>query len=298
MENFIHIGVFIVMGMLLKRIEAFPKNTAQALNMFALYVSLPALILLKAPYITISRANMVAAIVPWGMLLVSVMLVMLGGALWRWPRSVTGVLLLVVPLGNTTFMGVPIIQSLLGTAALSDLIIYDQAGTMLICATYGSTILSMYGKNSSLNIPAVLKRMLLFPPTAALIIGVSLSPWLTSENIIRPLQNIATTLVPLAMTAIGFQLRLRLPQQVIAPLGYGLLIKLIAAPLIALLACRLFGITGQAVNVAILEAGMPPMVVASAMAVVAGMNAELSVALVGIGIILSFVSIPFLYWLL
>jgi len=43
---------------------------------------------------------------------------------------------------------------------------------------------------------------------------------------------------------------------------------------------------------------MPPMVVASAMAVIAGMEAELAVALVGAGIVLSFCTIPLFYWLM
>ena len=51
MENFILIGVFVGLGMLFRRVEAFPEQTPQVLNMFALYVALPAVILLKAPHI-------------------------------------------------------------------------------------------------------------------------------------------------------------------------------------------------------------------------------------------------------
>ncbi|HXE95193.1 MAG TPA: AEC family transporter [Dongiaceae bacterium] len=298
MENFVLIGVFVMLGILLRRIEAFPRDTPQVLNMFALYVSLPALILLKAPHIAFSRNDMVVALVPWGMLLFSMGLVLVGGRLWHWPRSTIGVLLLVVPLGNTSFMGVPVIQAFFGTAALSHLIIYDQVGTMLIFATYGSVILSLYGRGSSLSLPTVARRMLLFPPTIALVIGLACRPWLTAEKVAQSLQSVALTLVPLVMTAIGFQLRVRLPHRVMAPLGFGLGIKLIAAPLAVLLTCRLIGATGQAVDVSIVEAGMPPMVTASALAVIAGMEAELAVALAGVGIILSFGTLPLLYWLI
>ena len=44
MENFVLIGVFVLLGMLFRRLKTFPKDSAQVLNMFALYVSLPALI--------------------------------------------------------------------------------------------------------------------------------------------------------------------------------------------------------------------------------------------------------------
>jgi hypothetical protein len=297
MENFILIGIFVVLGMFLRRNNSFPKETAQVLNMFALYVSVPALVLLKVPQITLSSENIITAVVPCGMLLFSALMVILGGYMWHWPRSTTGLLLLVVPLGNTSFMGIPMIQAFFGTAALSHLIIYDQVN-MLIFGTYGTIILSFYSNDNSLKFSTITKRILLFPPTTALIIGIALRPWLTSEKITLCLQNAAMTIVPMVMTAIGFQLRFRLPRQMLAPLGYGLLIKLIAAPIIVLLFSRMLGITGQAVQVSIMEAGMPPMVTASAVAVIAGMETELAVALVSVGIILSFGTLPILHWLM
>ncbi|HIJ81201.1 MAG TPA: AEC family transporter [Desulfuromonadales bacterium] len=297
MENFVLIGVFVAVGMLFRQIKAFPKDTAHVLNMFALYVSVPALVLLKVPHIALSSENIVAAVVPCGMLLFSALMVMLGERLWRWPGSATGVLLLVVPLGNTSFMGVPMIQAFFGTAALSHLIIYDQMN-MLIFGTYGTIMLTLYGTDTSFKFWTITRRILLFPPTTALVIGIALRPWLTSEKMTLCLQNISMTIVPLVMTAIGFQLQLRLPRHLLAPLSAGLFIKLIAAPLVALLCCRMLGITGQAVHVSIMEAGMPPMVTASAMAVIAGMETELAVALVGVGIILSFGTLPLLYLLM
>lgn len=116
MENFVLIGVFVLLGMLFRRLKDFPKDSAQVLNMFALYVSLPALILLKVPQIVFSSEAVVAAVLPWGMLLFSAGLVFLAARVWRWERSTTGVLLLVVPLGNTSFLGVPMIQTFFGTA--------------------------------------------------------------------------------------------------------------------------------------------------------------------------------------
>src|SRR4051794_37154745 len=111
MENFVFIGVFVLLGMLLRRLRSFPEDSPQVLNMFALYVSLPALILLKVPQIVFSWNMVVVALIPWGILLLSVLLVLLGARLWHWERSTTGVLLLVVPLGNTSFLGIPMIQA-------------------------------------------------------------------------------------------------------------------------------------------------------------------------------------------
>jgi malate permease and related proteins len=297
-ENFVLIGVFVLLGMLFQRLKSFPKDSAQVLNMFALYVSLPALVLRKAPQIVFSRAALIPLLVPWGMLLLSVALLLLGARLCRWPRNLVGVLLLIVPLGNTSFLGIPMVQAFFGAAGLPHLIVYDQLGTMLIFSTYGSFILAVYGREGRLDLPSIARKMIFFPPTIALAVGLALHSWPYPEKVAQVLQNISLSLVPLVMTAIGFQLRLRLQPKVFAPLTFGLAVKLIVAPLVAFAVCRLVGASGLAVEVSVIEAGMPPMVTAAALAVVAGMDAELSVALVGVGIVLSFGTLPFLYWIL
>ena len=297
MENFVIIGVFVLLGMLFRRIEAFPKDSAQVLNMFALYVSLPAVILLKAPQIVFSRQLVVPALLPWIMLLYSAILVFMAARIWRWERPVVGVLLLVIPMGNTSFLGIPMVQAFFGVAGLPFLIIYDQLGTMIIMGTYGSLILALYGKEGNMNLAAVARRMLLFPPMLALMVGFAARSWNYPVQLTQSLQNVSQTLVPVVMTAIGMQLRLRLPRRVLAPLTFGLGVKLLLAPVTALLICRAAGASGLVVDVSVLEAAMPPMVTAGALAVVAGMEAELAVASVGLGIILSFGTLPAIYWL-
>lgn len=298
MENFLLIGICVLLGMLFRRIKAFPVDTAQTLNMFALYVSLPSVILLKVPQMSLSGETLVVALIPWAMLLLSAGLVLAAARLWHWSRPVTGVLLLVVPLGNTSFMGVPMIQAFVGAAGIPYLIVYDQIGTMLIFASYGSLILAVYGRNGATDLVAITRRALLFPPTIALLLGLILRVWPYPAPVSQVLEAIAGTLIPLVMIAIGLQMTLRLRPTTLAPLGTGLAIKLLLAPLVALLVCRLAGLHGLAINVAILEAGMPPMVTASALAVAAGMEAELAVALAGLGIMAAFFTLPLIYWLL
>lgn len=298
MVNFILIGVFVALGMLFRRLKSFPDETAHVLNMFALYISLPAVILLKVPEITLSGQSFVAAVLPWFMLLISTLLVWLLARRFRWSRSATGVLLLVVPLGNTSFLGVPMVNAFFGEAGIAPLILYDQAGTVLIFATYGSIILSIYGRHGGGSTKKVLLRSLLFPPTLALLAGLLLRDWPYPQALVEILEDLAGALTALVMTAIGFQLKLRLQPTTLGPLASGLAIKLAIAPLIGLAACRLLGLDGLPADVAVFEAGMPPMVTASALAVAAGMDAELAIALAGLGIIVSFVTLPILFALI
>jgi len=298
MANFILIGIFVGLGLLFRRLEAFPKDSAQVLNMFALYVSLPALILLKMPQLHLGREALVAAVMPWGVLLFLVLLILLAARSLAWSRAKTGVLLLVVPIGNTSFMGIPMVNAFFGSKGIPYLIVYDQIGTMLSFALYGSLILAIYGREGSLKISSVARRALTFPPTMAAAAGLALRPWPYPEAVVSTLHGISQSLTPLVMTAIGLQLRWRLDRSVIGPLSYGLLIKLLIAPVAALVVCRLFGLTGLPVDISVFEAGMPPMVTAAALAVVAGMESELAIALVGIGIIFAFATLPIVYFLL
>lgn len=298
MANFLLIGTCVLAGILLRRLRILPADAAQSLNYVALYLSLPAVILLKVPQMTMTGETLTVALLPWLMLVLSAGLVLGAARLWRWPRATTGVLLLVVPLGNTSFMGVPMIQAFFGAAGIPFLIVYDQIGTMLIFASYGSLILALYGRDGATDLIAITRRALLFPPTIALLLGLALRAWPYPALVSQVLEAIAGTLTPLVMIAIGLQMTLRLRPTTLAPLGTGLAVKLLLAPLAALLLCRLAGLHGLAIDVAILEAGMPPMVTASALAVAAGMEAELAVALAGLGIMAAFVTLPLIYWLL
>lgn len=298
MENFIQIALFIGLGLVFRRIKAFPDQTAQVLNMFALYVALPAVILLKVPQLEFSSEMIVPALVPWAMLALSSVLVLVAGKRFHWSRETTGVLLLIVPIGNTSFMGVPMVNAFFGENGIPYLIIYDQIGTMFIFAVYGSIVLAMFGREGSVNIAEVARRALLFPPTLALFVGLLLRFWSYPDPVVNGLQDLSGMLTPLVMTAIGFQLRIRLSPAVLRPLGFGLAIKLVIAPLVALLGCRLLGLNSLAADIAIFEAGMPPMVTAGALAIAAGMLPELAAALVSLGMALAFVTLPVLYYLI
>nr|WP_321467625.1 AEC family transporter [uncultured Desulfobulbus sp.] len=298
MENFVLILIFVGLGGLFRRIKAFPEQTAQVLNMFALYVALPAVILLKVPQLQFTSAMGIPVAVAWLMLVVSAALVYVIGKKLHWSRETIGVLLLVVPMGNTSFMGVPMVNAFFGEAGIPYLIVYDQLGTMLGFATYGSVILALYGSEGQVKFSRVVRQSLLFPPTIALVAGLVLRFWVYPDVVVKQLQILGSMLTPLVMTAIGFQLTIRLSKRVLAPLGYGLAVKMVITPILALLGCRILGLHGLPTDIAIFEAGMPPMVTSAAIAIAAGMQPELATALVSLGLALAFATLPLLSWIM
>jgi predicted permease len=298
MEKFLFISIFVAIGAIFKRLPVFPKDTAHVLNMFALYVALPAVILLKVPQIQFSSGMLLPALLPWGMLLLSAALILAGARLLGWSRETVGVLLLVVPIGNTSFMGVPMVTAFFGEQGIPPLIVYDQVGTMSVFVFYGAMILALYGSDAKVGFLRIAGRALLFPPTLALFLGLALRSWPYPEPVRESLTVLSGMLTPLVMTAIGFQLKIRLSPAILQPLGFGLAVKLAVAPLAALAFCRMLGLHGLAADVSIFEAGMPPMVTAGALAMAAGMMPELAAAAVSLGMVLSFLTLPLLFWML
>ena len=195
-------------------------------------------------------------------------------------------------------MGVPMVNTFFGEAGIPYLIVYDQLGTMMIFALFGSVILAMHGCEGKLKLSGICKQAVLFPPTLALLAGLVLRFWPYPPALVKLLETLGGMLTPLVMTAIGFQLTIRLSPKVMEPLGFGLAVKLVIAPLLALLGCRLLGVHGLAADVSVFEAGMPPMVTAGALAIAAGILPELAAALISLGMALSFGTLPLLYWIL
>ena len=299
MENFVIIITFLLIGMALKRIPVFPDETGNVLNLFVIYISLPALVLLKLPELVFSKNLLVPALMPWGMLLFSSALILILSRLFKWERATTGCLLLLIPLGNTSFLGIPMVKAFFGDNAIPYALLYDQLGSFLALATYGSLILALYGTGKSKpTLESVVKKIISFPPFIALVLAFIIKAFPYPPIAVSLLKILASTLVPLVMIAVGFQLTLRLSRKVTSQLFIGLSIKLIAAPMAALFLCTIAGLEGEAVQVSIFEAGMPPMVSAGALAILANLSPALAAALVGIGIILSFATLPMLYQLL
>ena len=209
MENFVITITFLLISVALKRIPAFSAETGSVLNSFVIYVSLPALVLLKIPELVFSQGILVPVCMPWAMLLFSSVLILLLSRLLTWDRPTTGCLLLLIPLGNTSFLGIPMVKAFFGDQALPYALLYDQLGSFLALATYGSLILAIYGTiESKPNFALVVKKVISFPPFLSLVLAFILKSLSYPPAAASILEILAATLIPLVMIAIGFQLTL------------------------------------------------------------------------------------------
>ncbi len=295
MEQILPFLLFLGAGLLLKRLPIFPADTDRSLNLYVIYIALPALILLQVPALKFSSQMLVTVIMPWATVLVSGLLTLLLCRLMRWSREITGALLLVVPLGNTSFLGIPMVEQFFGSHAVSYAILYDQFGSFLALSSYGTLILAIYGKGDQSSPVQILIKIITFPPFIALLAAIFL-PLDSLLQTLKPMLTMAAgSLVPVVLVAIGFQMRLLLPANELGPFTLGLLIRLLITPGLFILACKFLGLSGEAVQVSLFETAMPPMVTAGALASIAGLKPGLTSAMVGFGILFSFLTLPLIF---
>lgn len=287
------------MGFILKRSNKFPEDTAKVLNLYVIYISLPALVLINVPLLVFTPNLIVTVITPWLMLAVSALLILMAAKFYHWDKETTGALLLIVPLGNTSFMGIPLVEAFFGSSAIGYAVMYDQFGSFFALAIYGSIILAIYSDQSSkVSISSVVKQIVSFPPFISFVLALALYSVTLPQTYFDVLTPIANTLIPVVMVAVGFQLNLVVEFSKIKAFIIGLSVKMIIAPMLLFFGFMFFGLQGEIYNVSVFEAAMPPMISAGALAIMANLSPRLTAAMVAYGILLAFVTLPIWYYVL
>ncbi|MEN1929993.1 AEC family transporter [Luteimonas sp. MJ250] len=282
----------LALGMLFARLRVFPEGAADTLNLVVLYVCLPAAILVYVPRLRFEPDLLGLVAVPWLLAAASWVLLRLLAPRLRLRRDELGVLLLCTMLGNTSYIGYPMVEALLGAQALPYAVVYDQFGTFVMLSTLGLVVLARYGGDEPPTARMIALRIVRFPPAWALVFGLTLMPEHPPAWIAAALGQLAGVMLMLVMLAVGLTVQLRLPRDEVRPLALGLVLKLAVLPALALALALGFGLEGEMRQVAVLESAMPTMVTAAALAISHRMAPRLAAALVGYGIVLSLATLP------
>lgn len=291
MANIILMIVCLLAGMVLRWTGRFPETTPAAFNGYVIHVALPAAALLYLHNIVLDSSMIMTPLMPWLLFLLAWGCFALLGRLLNLPRKTVGALVLLGGLGNTSFVGLPMIEAYYGKELLGVGILADQLGTFMVLSTLGVLVASIYssGNPSLRDMP---RKVLFFPPFQALVLALILRPALFPEWATLVLRKLADTVTPLALVSVGFQLRMTplsgLKLRLAAGLGY----KLLFAPaLLTLFYLGLLGLRGPAIQVTLFEAAMAPMITAGIVAIDHDLDPPLVTLLLGIGIPLSFVTL-------
>jgi len=286
------------LGMLFARLRALPDNSAEVLNRVVLLVCLPAAVLTYVPRLQLDTSLVGLMATPWLLMLATVALVSLATRLFGFARDVHAVLLICVALANSSFIGYPMVRALLGDHALPYAVVFDQFGTFVLLSTFGLYVIARYSGDAPPTARQVLGRIAGFPPLWALLFALTLMPVQPPTWIATGLKQLADAMLPLVMLAVGLSIRLRLSRDELAPLGIGLVLKLVLMPALALPIAWAFGLQGAMLQVNVLESAMPTMITAAALAISHRLAPRLAAALVGYGILLSLLTLPAWVWVL
>jgi len=297
-DAFALILTMLALGMLFARFRVFPDNAADVLNKVVLYVCLPAAVLTYVPRLQLDLSLLGIMLTPWLLMLLTLGLVSLATRLFGFERKVHAVLLLCVALCNSSFIGYPMVRALLGDHALPYAVVYDQFGTFVLLSTFGLYVLARYSGDTPPSTSQILLRIARFPPLWALVFALLVMPAAPPAWIAGALKNVSDAMLPLVMLAVGLTIQLRLSRAELAPLGVGLLLKLVVLPAVALPLSWAFGLQGEMLRVNVLETAMPTMITAAALAISHRLAPRLAAAMVGYGIVLSLITLPAWVWML
>jgi predicted permease len=300
MLNILLIPIFLLFGIILQKVKKLPDALSTYLNQYLIYVVLPALALKYLPFVEMEVKLLLpiaSAYISFGL---SWLIFGTLGKKLQWSDGLTGCLIITAGLANTSFVGFPIVRALYGEEGVQIALLIDQAGSFIIVSSIAIVVASIYGKGKKRK-RDVSKKILTFPPFIFFVLAMlmNLLGIQTPEIIMPPLDWIAISLTPVALTSVGLQVKIKWEAIRMPHLWYGLLYKLVFIPMIILLLFKhLFQLQGLLLQVSVIEAAMAPMITGSIIAISHDLEPELASLLVGVGIPLSFVSLAGWYWIL
>lgn len=300
MDSIILILVCMLAGIFLRRQNFMPSNAHVALNQFVIYLLIPALSLYYIPKIEISQKLLYPVGVGWFSVLFSWAFFAVLGKIFGWSKKLQGALILTGGFLNSSFIGFPVIEALYGKKGLETAILVDQPGTFVMLSTVGVLVAVLYSSGTP-SASAIAKRVFTFPPFIAFIIGAVMNLLhYDFIDVVQPvLQKLGACITPVALVAVGLQLKIEKRSKHWGFLALGLFTKLILIPLLFFIFYKkVLGAQGEFTDISIMEAATPSMITAAILASSHGLKPRLAGMMVGIGIPLSFLTMAAWFFIL
>jgi predicted permease len=155
------------------------RAAARMLTKWVIWVAMPSLVLTKIhglPSFTLTQPEVFLPVSqPWLHFTLVFLLVGWLGRRYQWNPATVGALMLTIGLGNTSFVGIPLLNAILGPDSVPTGILLDQLGSFLILTTTGITLAHAFRAEARGGARARRRKRdwvlnpLKFPPFAALL---------------------------------------------------------------------------------------------------------------------------------
>jgi predicted permease len=288
----------LALGVVVARVVRPPATLSQGLNWWVINIAFSALVVHLIPTLRFDWQYWFLVAALWIVFAGGWLLFAILGRALQWSRTRIGATTLGCGLGNTAFVGFPMIEALHGREGAKLALVADQLGTFIALSVGGTIVAAIYsGRNATAT--QVVRKVLLFPPFVSLAVGVVaglLGGWPQPVDAI--FERIGATLAPIALFSVGLQFRLQFERGQTTALLLALGWKLALAPFVVWLVGLAFGVSGFILTIAVLQAAMGPMISATILAEQHDLEPQLANTVLGIGIVLGLATVPLVDYLL
>ncbi|HKO67373.1 MAG TPA: AEC family transporter [Burkholderiaceae bacterium] len=290
MNALLEVALFLVVGRVLAASGRIP-HASSGLTSWVLYVAWPAAALQSAPSVRLDGPLWGGVASLWSLFAVAIVAVAIAIARFGLRRPTGGAVLLASGAGSTAGFALPFIEQYCGAHCVAQAIVLSVFGGALAFGVLGVAA-SCVLTQGRVCVGLIVRRLVTFPPLVAIVIGLVLPRSVLPQFFNMALHDLAATLAPVAIVAVGMHLRLparRRAAAIAAALGF----RLVLAPATVLLGVVLvapeFGSFGKLL---VLLAAMPPLVSSIALAREYGLESELTAEMAAFGASLALVTVP------
>ena len=293
MSNLILLFVCLIIGIVLKKSKIIPDNFHTSLNAFVINISLSAFSLYYISKIELNSSVIYPVLVVWIGIFAAILFFAGLGKIFGWKSSLIGALIMCAGFGNTSFVGIPLIQAMYGEEGLKTVMLVDQPGFVAL-STVGILVANFYSGSKD-SLLKHLSKILKFPPFIAFVIALLLNIFSIEipKDFDEVLMKLGATTVPLALVSVGSQMQWKkIEKKEGFHLFIGLLFKLVLLPLLILVIYKyIFHQSGDVIDICILEAAMAPMITAAIIASAHDLEPKFCNLMVAVGIPISILTV-------
>ncbi len=293
MSNLILLFVCLIIGIVLKKSKIIPENFHTSLNAFVINISLSAFSLYYISKIELNSSVIYPVLVVWIGIFAAILFFAGLGKIFGWKSSLIGALIMCAGFGNTSFVGIPLIQAMYGEEGLKTVMLVDQPGFVAL-STVGILVANFYSGSKD-SLLKHLSKILKFPPFIAFVVALLLNIFSIEipKDFDEVLMKLGATTVPLALVSVGSQMQWKkIEKKEGFHLFIGLLFKLVLLPLLILVIYKyIFHQSGDVIDICILEAAMAPMITAAIIASAHDLEPKFCNLMVAVGIPLSILTV-------
>ncbi|MGM3307874.1 AEC family transporter [Anabaena sp. WFMT] len=210
--------------------------------------------------------------------------------------STQGSLILAAMVGNTGYLGFPITLAMVGKEYFAWALFYDLLGSLFGAYGLGVLLAARFG-NTVQNHRQMAKAILINPALWSFGFGL-LFRQVTISNVVEiGLDKLAWCAVASSLILIGMRLSRLNSWHKLKPAGSSIVIKMLLVPLILGSTLPLFGVTGDAAQVIVLQMAMPPAFATLVIAETFNLDRDLAVTALAMGTMVLLFTLPVWLWL-